>query len=60
MKISWSETLRKFTVGEIHQFKINAKEIGTARMSASREKTVTGMIFSTSTLNDGIEIKRIA
>ncbi|MFA9370722.1 MAG: hypothetical protein ACERIH_03345 [Labilibaculum antarcticum] len=59
-KIIWSETLRQFTVGETYQFKLNAKDIGNARMAASREKKATGLVFSTTTLNDGIEIKRIA
>jgi len=57
--ISWSKTLKQFAVGDIHQFKINAKQTSTARMSATRVKEKTGMTFTTKTLSDGIEIKRI-
>ncbi|MBN2597813.1 MAG: hypothetical protein JXR82_13650 [Marinifilaceae bacterium] len=59
-KISWSKTLRQFTVGETHQFKLNAKEVGNARMAASREKEKSGISFNTKTLDYGIEIKRIS
>jgi len=59
-KTIWSETLCQFAIGETHQFKLNAKEVGNARMAASREKKKSGGVFNTRTLIDGIEIKRIA
>lgn len=59
-KTDWRATLNKFQVGEIHQFQANTKEVINIRQTASRQKGQEGKKFTTSILDDGIEVRREA
>ncbi|WP_372756014.1 hypothetical protein [Labilibaculum sp.] len=57
-KIDWVATLSHFTIGEIHQFNVGAKEVFNIRQVASRLKKRSGKKYITSTLDNGIEVRR--
>ena len=57
-KIDWVATLGQFSVGDIHQFKVGAKEVFNIRQVAHRYKKRERKVFATTTLDNGIEVRR--
>ncbi|GAB7086047.1 hypothetical protein [Marinifilum fragile] len=57
-KVDWVATLDQFSIGDLHQFTVGTKEIFNIRQVAYRLKKKSGKIFATTTLDNGIEVKR--
>ena len=59
-KFDWPATLNQFKKGEIHTFNINIKEVFNIRQVAFRLKKKNRKVFKTSTLENGIVVKRVS
>lgn len=59
-KIDWVATLGQFLVGDIHQFDVGAKEVFNIRQVAHRFKKKEQKVFATTTMDNGIEVRREA
>lgn len=57
-KIDWVAILNHFSIGDLHQFTVGAKEALNIRHVACRLKKKSEKIFATGTLDNGVEVKR--